>query len=196
MHVDPAEALPEKALRVDKPKHLCMIGNSDLRQGIEQRQDFGASREKPASQFTHDKGVRKDFTVEQQLAKSRIAATEMVYPDGGVGQRQAAPERRRGIGRNFFCEPPSCARRRALSRAIKASRPRWMSAVFSCTPVRLAALLSRSSFRFNVVRMQTYMHTRCRCVKEPNGVQLTIRLICGRAHSEAVARPVACRAIR
>ena len=91
--------------------------------------------------------------------------TEMIDPDRSVDQRHAVPDRRRGIGRSRFWEPPRWARRRALSRAMRVSRPRWMRAVFSRTPVNWAALLINSSSRFRVVRMQTNMHYSCRCVK-------------------------------
>ena len=117
----------------------------------------------------------------EQMAEPCIAVTEMVDPHRGVGQNHAAPDRRRGIGRNFFCEPPSRASRRALSRAIRASRPRWIRAVFSRTPVRLAALLINSWSRFRVVLMHIKMHDSCRYVKRDGEpvVQITPAVSCG-----------------
>lgn len=55
-------------------------------------------------------------------------------------------------------EPPSAAKRLALSREIKASRPARMTAVFSWIPDSDVALSSSWSSMFNVVLMQINMH--------------------------------------
>jgi hypothetical protein len=190
MHVDPPEPFAVEAPTVDEPHHFRMIGNRSLGQGFEQRQNLGTIRQKSAGKFTHDKRMTQHLAISEQRTKSRVAATEVIHPDRRVGQDHAGPERRRGIGRNFFCDPPSSAKRRALSRAIRASRPRWMSAVFSCTPVRRDALLSSSSFRFRVVLMHTSMHKECRCV-ERQSCEVLPGHTTGLTLEEFLLRPVA-----
>ena len=69
-----------------------------------------------------------------------------------LGRSPSQARRRREVDRrlrgafNVFCDPPSAASRRALSRAIKASRPLCTTAVFSERPLRrVASAINRSS---------------------------------------------------
>ena len=73
--------------------------------------------------------------------------------------------RRRRTGLSFFSVPPSAASRRALSRAISASRPRRTRAVFSVTPVNCDARLRSSSSMLSVVLICISMYILCIRVK-------------------------------
>src|SRR5438093_13764049 len=75
------------------------------------------------------------------------------------------PERLRRTAFSFFSVPPKLASRRALSRAMSASRPSFTSAVFSSTPASLAAFLKSSSSILRVVRICINMHDPCTLCK-------------------------------
>jgi len=57
--------------------------------------------------------------------------------------------------------PPKAARRRALSRAMRASRPARTTAVFSAMPLSRAASFIRASSMFSVVLICINMHYQC-----------------------------------
>jgi hypothetical protein len=57
--------------------------------------------------------------------------------------------------------PPSAAKRRALSRAMRASKPALTTAVFSAMPLSRVASRSRVSSIFSVVLICINMHYRC-----------------------------------
>jgi hypothetical protein len=100
----------------------------------------------------------EDFARFEDLDKPGIRRPEMADPDRRVDQDHfAGSERRRGTGRRFFIVPPRAARHRALSRAIRDSRPRRTSAVFSRMPVSSDAVRRRPSSMFNVVLICIYM---------------------------------------
>ncbi len=81
------------------------------------------------------------------------------------------------MGRSRFSVPPSAARRLALSLAIKASRPRRTSDVFSLTPVSLAARCRRESSILRVVLICMSMHDQYILVK-PYPEEITTKLTC------------------
>lgn len=98
----------------------------------------------------------------EQFGQSVVTLPQVLNPNRCIDQRHyAAGGRRRGIGRIFFSVPPSAAKRRALSSAMRASKPRRTKAVFSVMPVSLAAFSSRSSSMFNVVRICIILHRLC-----------------------------------
>src|SRR3989442_14432043 len=83
---------------------------------------------------------------------------DLVHPDGSVEQDHAAePGRRRRSDFSLGSLAPSLAKRRALSRAIKASRPQRTSAVLFATPVNLAAFFSSLRSIFTVVLILTLL---------------------------------------
>ena len=101
--------------------------------------------------------MAQDGSVEQQPRELWVGDPQMVDPDGGIDEdhavfRRACP-RRLGIGRRVFSDPPSAARRLALSRATSASSPARTTAVFSRRPLNWVALTSSASSIFNVVRI-------------------------------------------
>ena len=166
MYIHPAQPAPIQLCLLDKPKNLIVVRHHHLRQRGKQSQDLCSSTQPSASKLSHHKRMRDDMAVNKHLTQPRIPAPEMVDPDRRVHQNHAAlPDRRRGIDLSLFSVPPSSARRRALSRAIKASSPRCMSAVFPLTPVSFAARSKSAASMFSVVLICMNMHRKCRSVK-------------------------------
>src|SRR2546423_5556482 len=92
-----------------------------------------------------------DLSLIQMLAQILVFRTQVVDPDGGVGQNQRGAGRRRGM---FFIPgmvPPRDANRRALSRSMRAFSASRIRAVFSSTPVNSWAIRTRSSSNATVV---------------------------------------------
>src|SRR5579864_1697769 len=80
-----------------------------------------------------------------------VARAEMIDPDRRVGEDQCFPGRRRGMVFNLGMEPPRAAKRRALSRSIRALRASRINAVFSFVPVYSWATRTRLSSSAMVV---------------------------------------------
>src|SRR5437899_8849816 len=89
----------------------------------------------------------------QGLLQVCVAGAEMIDPDRRVGEDQCFPGLRRGMFFNLGMEAPRAAKRRALSRSIRALRASRINAVFSSTPVNSWAVRMRSSSRAMVVLM-------------------------------------------
>jgi hypothetical protein len=98
--------------------------------------------------------MHEDFGTFERFDKARLTFAQVIYPDRGVCDNDAAFGRRRGTRRSRGSLPPKRASRRALSRAIKASSPACMSAVRSLTPVTRCACASNSSSMLMVVRIR------------------------------------------
>lgn len=167
MNVDPTKASAEKPASRDESQHLVVFGDRRCRQRLQQTQQFVSIAEPAACQLSNYEPVAKDASVIERLGQSVVALPEMFDPDRCVDQcRHDDGARRRGIGRRPFSDPPKAAKRRALSSAISASRPRRTRAVFSFMPVNRAAFSSNSSSMLMVVRICTNMHSSYRCVKK------------------------------
>jgi hypothetical protein len=156
MDIDPADAAARKLVAVDELEGLVMIRRLRSRHLPKKAEDFRPSLQPTERQLTQDERVDENQPVAQESLKPRVASAQMVDPDRGIDQDQRCSlrvrrERRWGARRKPFSEPPRAASRRALSRAISASRPALTIAVFSLKPVRLRALSSRSSSRISVV---------------------------------------------
>ena len=95
-----------------------------------------------------------------------VASRQVIDPNRGVDQHQPTGRRRRGAC-SPGCVPPRAASRRALSRAISASRPACTSAVFSSIPVRRRARPPGRRSRFSVVRMHMSMPAVYACCQDP-----------------------------
>ncbi len=122
-------------------------------------QELPTLPEVPTSQLTNYKLVTEHQVIVEKRLEACTSGPQMFDPDRGVYQDHAAfLERRRRIGSRLFSVPPSSARRRALSRAIRASSPSRTRAVFSSTPASLAALRSSVSSIFSVVLICMNMH--------------------------------------
>src|SRR3990167_3731178 len=110
--------------------------------------------------------MAKDLLVVEQGPQALAPHPKVLDPDRGVHQDHAGlPERRLRTGRSCFSVPPSAAKRRALSRDIKASGPRRTSEVFSLTPVSFAPCRKTESSILSVVLICINMHYSCVQVK-------------------------------
>jgi hypothetical protein len=121
---------------------------------FEQRDYFAAMTQVAAGQLADDVVVTQHLLRFQQLRQPGIASPEVINPHRRVDEDHKPPrgaERRRRTGAAPESEPPSAASRRALARAISASRPAWIRAVFSSMRVSRRASASRRSSMFNVV---------------------------------------------
>lgn len=102
----------------------------------EEIEDFLPVPEVATRQFPDDKRMAEYFPVIEERLQVGVARAEVLDPNGRINENHAAlTERRRRTGRRPFSVPPRSARRRALSLAMRASRPRRTSEVFSLTPV-------------------------------------------------------------
>ncbi len=97
-------------------------------------------------------GMGARFSRLEAGGQAQVCPSQVVDTDGGVDQNHARDDRRRGTARALGSLPPSRARRRALSRAIRARSPSWIRAVRSSSPDSLRAWARRASSRFSVVR--------------------------------------------
>jgi hypothetical protein len=85
-----------------------------------------------------------DHGLVEQIAELRTTHTEVGDPHRSINKNHRfAPVRRLGTERNPGSAPPSAAKRRAASRAIKASNPARTNAVFFRIPVNALACSNR-----------------------------------------------------
>jgi hypothetical protein len=156
VNVNPSDAATSQAMSFDKLKDLAVLGGFGPRQLAEEPEDLEPSPHSSERQLAEDERVHQDEPVLEKMLEAGVPASQVVDPDGRVDERQRFALRMRGArrrraGRRPFSEQPSTARRRALSRATRASRPAWTIAVFSFRPVSLRAFSRSSSFRISVV---------------------------------------------
>jgi len=164
--VDPADSLPVQLPALEKSEHFIVPGKGRLRQRGEEGEDLPPVPQVPAGEFPQDEPVAQNPFFAEQGAESVVPAPEVVHPDGGVNQDQAArTDRLRGGRRRFFSVPPRSARRRAPSRAMSAASPIRTKAVFSVTPVSRAASSINFASMFSVVLICINMYLQCIRVK-------------------------------
>lgn len=150
--VYPPQALLLQAMPLHKAENLIMLRDGGPRQGLNQSEHFGAIFEVPASQLSGYERMDQHFALLQQRLQCGVAAPEMLDPHRGVYEDHGRIEPRlRRTRARPFSEPPSRASRRALSRAISASRPKRTKAVFSAIPVNREAFCRSAESMFNVV---------------------------------------------
>jgi hypothetical protein len=160
MDIEPAQSFGVQLVAVDDAHRFVMTSDRRLRKHGQQGEYLDSVLQAATGQLTDDKRVTEDPTLQQECLEFSIAPAEVIDPDGGIDEYQAAPVRRRGVGFSFFSVPPRAARRRALASAMSASRPIRTSAVFSLMPVSSSARASSLSSMFNVVLICTSMHAR------------------------------------
>lgn len=152
MHVDPPETAPHETVRLDERQDLPVVGERPARQGRQQLEDLAPAPQGPARELADHEGMTRDFFGLEAGGERSVAAAQVVDPDGGIGEDQGRGlGLRRRIGASLRSVPPSAARRRALSRAIRASSPAWTSAVLPLRPVLRSASRSNASSMSSVV---------------------------------------------
>jgi hypothetical protein len=106
-----------------------------------------------ASSYYIDSNFRLPIRSMWPSPKLSLPPLQVIDPHRGVN-RNHADGLRRATGFKSGSEPPSAARRRALSRSINARSASRTSADFSLRPVYRSAAASRSSSRVRVVCME------------------------------------------
>src|SRR5574337_16606 len=152
MGVHPPNSASVEPLALNEFQDFAMLCQPGSRQGLQQNQHLSTIPQGTARQFPDDERVCQHLLFVEKTYQFSVAGAEVIDPDGSVDQDHATePGRRRRTGFSPGSVAPSRARRRALARAISASRPKRTSAVFFATPVSLAALCSSSRSMFSVV---------------------------------------------
>lgn len=132
MDIDPSDPTAHQRVAIDKVQHLRVFGNRHLLQSTEEHQNLAAVLEIAARQFANDELVARYTARSQMVRKAPPASPQVIHPDGRVSKSHLPLRlRRRGLLRSRRSDPPSAARRCALSRAISASSPARTSADFS-----------------------------------------------------------------
>jgi len=153
-----AEAVQTASL--NHSPHFAQLRHSHLGQKIEQRQCFGALLQgtflwECKGKFRNDGRMDHNLPIVQMLPHffvyRAVSRTKVVNPNRGVRENQFCPGLRRGIFFNFGMVPCRDAKRRALSRSMRALSASRISAVFSATPVNSWAMRTRSSSSATVV---------------------------------------------
>ncbi len=164
MHINQPNAFSHQLMTFNKKEHFIILGAGCRRQCMEQRNNLFAVFQIAASQLTDHKRMNHHLLLFQQIDQLCIGFTKMVNPNGCIDQNHAAVLRR-GTSFTSGSLPPRAASRSALRRAISASSPMRINAVFSLTPVSFAASLNSASSIFSVVFIHTYMALLDGCVK-------------------------------
>jgi hypothetical protein len=132
---------------------LAMFSHGDSRQGFKRFDDHGSLPQIAQRNLARNEGMRKHTAIIQKPGQMRVARPQVIDPHRGIDEDHPSAGLRRGAASSPGSLPPSRARRRALSRSIRAFRPSRTRVDFSCTPVRLLALARRVSSIARVVRM-------------------------------------------
>ena len=130
----------------------------------EERELFGPSRHLPAGGPLGRTDAPQHSPSVSHAARGHDRRRPCSIQIEGIDQdhRRARRGRRRRGGVVIGNRPPRSASRWALARAIKASRPAWISAVFSTIPVSSRARAILSSSRLRVVRICIKYASSCR----------------------------------
>lgn len=141
---------------------------------LQERKNFLAMAQIPASQLANHEWMTRDLTFRQQRRKMGSATAQMVNPDRSIYQDHAQlwRARRRGARRARGSVPPNSANLRLADSAIRASSPARTRAVFSTIPDSRDASLRSLSSIFNVdlicINMHELLHTSQGWVVPPN----------------------------
>jgi len=103
----------------------CATARSRL-SSVQKGEDAPALAQRAAREFPDDERVEHHHTIVEQRRESAIPASQMVHPDGRIDQDHDGRRvrcRRRGAAAAAGSVAPRAARRRALSRAIRARNP-------------------------------------------------------------------------
>ncbi len=163
MRIDPADAQAPKLPIFNQSHHLPMRGRKRRGKSLEIAQNARSILQIATGQFTQDEGMHHDQGFAQKRSEPRTAFPEVRDPDRSINKdHRVAPDRRLGIERNRGSLPARAAKRRAASRAIRASRPACTNAVFFRIPVSCRARSKRSGSMISVVLICMSMHELCR----------------------------------
>ena len=157
VHINPPQTAAHQGMGFDEREDLPVVNHWRARKAPEQREDLSSALQRPACELSYDERMTEHQLLQEETGELPIGGSQMVDPDGRIDQDHAgfrrARVRRRGTGRTPLSEPPNAARRRALSRATRASRPARTTAVFSRRPLSCVARRSKDSSILRVVRI-------------------------------------------
>jgi hypothetical protein len=148
--INQANAASHESMSLEEQENLVILDLVHRRKGVQQGHDFPPVRQIPAGQFPKDKRMHGNLVHFQERGEGAARHTEVVNPNGCVHEHHYAALRR-GMRLAPGSEPPSAAKRRALWRATRASRPIRTNAVFSFTPVSRDARAKIPSSMLSVV---------------------------------------------
>ena len=113
-----------------------------------------------AKELTDDELMRPHSSSVEESRESIVATPEVVHPHRRIHENhfECLTVRRRGATASWGCVPPSEAKRRALARLIRASKPARTKAVFSSIWVKRRASSSSASSMLSVVLICISMH--------------------------------------
>jgi hypothetical protein len=154
MRINPPDPPAVQPLPLDNAQNFLVLCGLRFGQRLKERQDLLPIAQSSARQLTYDERMGEHVSVRQERLQLAVSYAQVVDPDGGIDEDHTAwPGRRRRPALNRGSVPPSFANRRALSRAINASRPMRTRAVFLETPVNRVARRRRIGSMFKVVRI-------------------------------------------
>ena len=134
MGIHVADAPAEQELTRDEFQHFGIgrsLGHWKLAHGF---QYLGSLPQVAQGQFAQDERMGEYLASNQAVCQMRVAVLKMIDPHRRVDQDHASALRRAGTS-SCGSEPPSRARRRALSRSIRAFSASRTRADFSFRPV-------------------------------------------------------------
>jgi hypothetical protein len=161
MHVDPTKSSPHQTTTFDKRKNFVVIRDGNDPQRTQEVEQLGSVRQMPARQLPYDEGMYLHLIRVELSGELRVPLSQVLNPNRGIdehGNYFFVPVLLRGTARSARSVPPRAARRRALSRAMSASKPACTTAVFSRIPVSFWARSSSLSSIIKVVLICTNMH--------------------------------------
>lgn len=155
MRVNVANPSARKTTAGNENQYFLMTSLWDSRKIVPQFQQLITIVQVATCQFADHHWMHAHPPLCQQLIEPLVAMPQMIDPDRGIDKNHIAsqPDRRLEIGSSPGSLPPRAARRRALSRSIRAFRPSRSNADFSCTPVNVTARSNNRSSMVRVVRI-------------------------------------------
>jgi hypothetical protein len=164
--INQANAASHESMSLDEQENLVILDLVHRRKGVQQGHDFPPVRQIPAGQFPKDKRMHGNLVHFQERGEGAARHTKVVNPNGCVHEHHYAALRR-GMRLAPGSEPPSAAKRRALWRETRASRPMRTNEVFSFTPVSRDARAKIPSSMLSVVFIHISMDDSDVFVKQP-----------------------------
>lgn len=86
MDVDEADAPVVQTSGFNRVPHLGQLRHPHLRQEVQQRKSVSAVLRRSESKFGDNEWMHQDLTLIKMFAQFSVARTEMVDPNGGIGE--------------------------------------------------------------------------------------------------------------
>jgi len=155
VQIHPTNPFTHQLMAIEKKQRFSVAGLNDRGQVLPKPHKLLSVFQVSTSQLANNHRMHTDLPLCQQSNEGIVAAAKIIYPNRRINQNHysSVPDWRRGMDSSLGCEPPNWAKRRALSRSIRAFSPSRNRADFSLTPVNSTALAYKSSSIFSVVRM-------------------------------------------